>query len=253
MKIVIDPESGTMQLGGSSSPLSLYSDEAFQLLTEQWLRVGWSLKYSYSFTWLGRPVIQLPVDMVRIQELIWQLRPDVIIETGVAHGGSLVYYASLCKLMGSGRVIGVDRMIRAENRDAIESHTLSPYITLIQGNSVEEDTLTAVVKSIHKDDKVMIVLDSNHTRQHVLAELNAYSQLVTLGSYIVVTDGVMKTLTSVPGSESSWIADNPLDAIIEFLAEHPEYEQIEPHREFNESQTKAKVTYWPGGYLKRIS
>lgn len=252
MKIVIDPEAGTMQLG-DSSPLSLYSDEAFKILSEQWLRVGWSLKYSYSFTWLGRPVIQLPEDMVRVQELIWQLRPDVIIETGVAHGGSLVYYASLCKLVGSGRVIGVDRMIRAENREAIENHPLSPYITLIQGDSVEEATLTAVTKSIHKDDKVMVVLDSNHTRQHVLAELNAYSHLVALESYVVVTDGVMKLLTSVPGSEPSWIADNPLDAILEFLAEHPEYERIEPLREFNESQTMATVTYWPGGYLKRIS
>ena len=159
-------------------------------ISDIWLRAGWDNKYVYSFTWMGRPIIQLPEDMIRLQEVIYEVRPDVIVETGVAHGGSLVFYASLCKAMGRGRVIGVDVEIRPHNRAAIEAHALFPLITLIEGSSIEPQIVEEVKSLIKPDEKTMVVLDSNHEKQHVLAELRAYSPIVSVGSYIVAMDGI---------------------------------------------------------------
>jgi cephalosporin hydroxylase len=167
---------------------------AFRILSQLWLRSGWDNKYVYSFTWLGRPIIQLPEDLIRIQEVIYSVRPDVIIETGVAHGGSLIFYASLCKLLDKGRVVGVDIEIRPHNRAAIESHFLSPYITLIEGSSIDRSVVSRVRELIKPDETVMVMLDSCHTKSHVLSELEAYGPLVTPGSYIVAMDGIMEHL-----------------------------------------------------------
>ncbi|MFN0065134.1 MAG: CmcI family methyltransferase, partial [Chlamydiales bacterium] len=135
MKLIIDTEKQTLETEGT--PIPLYSDEAFELLSKQWLKVGWNQKYSYTFSWMGRPIIQIPEDMIRLQEVIYAVKPDVILELGIAHGGSLIYSASLLKTMDKGRVIGVDIEIRPHNREAIESHPLFPYITMFEGSSVD--------------------------------------------------------------------------------------------------------------------
>src|ERR1700738_783735 len=142
MKLVIDTQKQQLlqETNAEQRAVPLHSPEAFQLLSRYWLKVGWTLKYSYSFTWLGRPIIQLPEDMVRIQEVIHQVKPDVIVETGVAHGGSLIFYASLCKATDRGRVIGIDVEIRPHNRAAVAAHPLAGYITLIEGSSIAAST-----------------------------------------------------------------------------------------------------------------
>ena len=229
------------------------SPEAFRILSKLWLRSGWDNKHVYSFTWLGRPLIQLPEDMLRLQEVIFSLQPDVIVETGVAHGGSLIFYASLCKTMGKGRVIGVDIEIRPPNRQAIEAHPLFPFITLIEGNSIEPGVVEEVRRQISKTEKTLILLDSCHTKAHVLAELNAYSSLVTRGSYIVAMDGIMADLAGAPRTESDWTWNNPKNAALEFVAQHPEFVIEEPGFLFNEGTITERVTYWPSAFIKRVS
>ena len=171
------------------------------------LRLG--CEYPYAFTWLGRPVIQLPDDLLRLQEAVYELRPDVIIETGVAHGGSLVFHASLCRLIGRGRVIGVDVAIRPANRQAIEGHALASYITLIEGNSVDPKTVARVKAGVRPGERAFVVLDSDHRRAHVRAELEAYGELVSVGSYLVVADGFMRDLALSPHGRAEWLFDNP--------------------------------------------
>jgi cephalosporin hydroxylase len=201
---------------------------------------------------MGRPIIQLPEDMIRTQEAIFRVKPDVIIETGVAHGGSLIFNASLCKIMGKGRVIGVDIEIRPHNRRAIEEHDLYPYITLIEGSSTDPDIVGQVRNLINQNEKVMIFLDSNHTKQHVLEELKAYSGFITPASYIVATDGIMKDLDDVPRGNTEWKLDNPADAAIEFVKEHNEFVLEQPPWPFNESSLTENVTHWPCAWLKRL-
>ena len=231
--------------------LSLSDPRAFQILSDAWLRSGWDTKYVYGFSWLGRPIIQLPEDMIRIQEVIYDLKPDVIIETGVAHGGSLIFYASLCTAIGKGRVVGIDIEIRNHNRLAIEEHRLSPLIKLIEGSSVDENIFSQVKSMVSASDKVLVLLDSNHTKSHVLAELNLYSQLVTSGSYIVACDGIMKQVTGAPRTNKDWEWDNPLSAIADFLASNPSFKLEEPFRPFNEGSIAERVTYWPNAYLRK--
>lgn len=254
MKLTIDTEAKTVVYEGhdGSETMPLYSDRAFDLIADQWVKVGWNQKYSYTFSWMGRPIIQLPEDMVRTQEVIHRVQPDVIIETGVAHGGSLVYYASLCKVLGRGRVIGVDIEIRPHNRQAIEAHPLAGFITLIEGSSTDPKTITQVKESIQPGETVLVLLDSNHTRAHVLDEMVAYHSLVTPGSYLVATDGIMKELQDVPRGQASWSWDNPTDAASAFAADHPEFIVEQPSWPFNESGLKRNLTHWPGAWLKRI-
>jgi len=237
---------------GESRTLPLYSAEAFQLLSREWVRVGWALKYSYSFTWFGVPIIQLPEDVVRIQETIYSLQPDVIVETGVAHGGSLIFYASLCKALGKGRVIGIDIEIRPHNRKVIESHPLADAITLIEGSSVDPAVVAKVRGLVRDGEKVLVLLDSNHSKSHVAAELNAYADLVTPGSYIIATDGIMQDLTDVPGGRPEWSQDNPQQAALEFAAKHPEFKLEDPPLLFNEGKVAGRITYWPTAYLRRV-
>jgi len=226
--------------------------EAFSVVSRAWLRAGWDNKYVYSFTWLGRPIIQLPEDMVRIQEVIYTVKPDVIIETGVAHGGSLVFYASLCKAMGKGRVVGVDIEIRPHNRTAIEQHPLFPHITLIEGSSVDLKIIEAVKAEVNPGEHVLVLLDSCHTKEHVHAELRAYSSLVSPGSYIVVTDGIMEQVAGAPRTSQDWSWNNPRQAALEFTAGNPCFVIEEPEFLFNEGTVTERVTYWPSAFLKRI-
>jgi cephalosporin hydroxylase len=229
----------------------LDSPEAFSVISKAWLRTGWDNKYVYSFSWMGRPVIQLPEDMLRIQEVIYQVKPDVLIETGIAHGGSLIYYASIFKAMGKGRVIGIDIDIRPHNRTAIEAHELYEYLTLIEGSSIAPEVIDQVKTKTRPGETVMVVLDSCHTKQHVLEELEAYAPLVTPNSYIVATDGIMHWLGNAPRTEADWTWNNPKTAAQEFITKHPEFENAQLKFPFNEGNITETVTYWPGAWLRR--
>lgn len=253
MKILIDTSEKTLIVdeAGKEITIPLYSKKAFELISDEWLKVGWSQKYPYTFSWMGRPVIQLPEDMIRIQEVIYQVKPDLIIETGVAHGGSLIYYASLFKAMGKGRVIGIDIEIRSHNRKAIESHELIDYITLIEGSSTAPDIVSKVKSNIKPGEKVLVILDSNHTKQHVADELQAYCEFVTKDSYIVATDGSMKDLYDVPRGSADWVWNHPTAAAAEFAELHPEFILEHPTWPFNESELTENITHWPGAWLRR--
>jgi cephalosporin hydroxylase len=254
MKLTIDTERKqvTIEQNGATRTLELYSREAFEQISHQWLKVGWNQKYPYTFSWMGRPIIQLPEDMIRVQEVVYRVKPDVIIETGVAHGGSLIFYASLFKAMGKGRVIGVDIEIRPHNRKAIEAHELAPFITLIEGSSIEKSVVSKVKSFVKPGETVLVILDSNHTRQHVLAELEAYHDLVSSGSYIVATDGSMKDLYDVPRGKPEWKQDNPTAAALEFVKKHPEFVIEQPAWPFNDSDLNENITHWPGAWLRRL-
>ncbi len=251
MKLVIDTTEKKLiqETERQKRVLELYSKEAFELISDQWLKVGWNQKYPYTFSWMGRPIIQIPEDMIRIQEVIYQIKPDVIIETGVAHGGSLIFYASLCKSIEKGRVIGIDIEIRLHNRKAIETHEMFPFITLIEGSSIAPNTIDKVKGMIKPLEKVIVILDSCHTKQHVLNELEAYGNFITPGSYIIVTDGIMKNLHDVPRGQAEWAGDNPAAAAVEFVEKHPEFEIVQPAWPFNESELNKNITHWPGAWL----
>jgi len=253
MKLTVDTEARTLVVedGGRRREMPLYSREAFEILSRQWLKVGWNEKYPYTFTWMGRPVIQLPEDIVRAQEAIYRVKPDVLVETGIAHGGSLILYASLLKAMGKGRVIGVDIEIRPHNRKAIEQHELFPLIDLIEGDSASPAVAARVRGLVKPGESVMVFLDSNHAKDHVLAELEGYHGLVTPGSYIVATDGSMQDLHDVPRGRPEWIRDNPVAAVAEFCARHPEFRIDRPEWAFNESELRESITHWPDAWLKR--
>jgi cephalosporin hydroxylase len=254
MKLTLDTDAKTLTLVDieQTKVLDLYSTEAFEAISRQWVRVGWNQKYQYTFSWMGRPVIQLPEDMIRMQEVIFQVKPDVIIETGVAHGGSLVFYASLCKAMDKGRVIGIDIEIRPHNRDAIETHPLADRIELIEGSSTSPDIVAQVKSMVSPGEVVLVILDSNHTYAHVLAVLQAYAELVTPGSYIVATDGIMHDLADVPRGAPDWVTNNPTHAASDFCGQHPEFVVEQPLWPFSESGLNQNITHWPGAWLRRL-
>jgi cephalosporin hydroxylase len=210
-------------------------------------------KYSYNFSWLGRPIIQYPQDIVAMQELIWSLQPDLIVETGIAHGGSLILWSSLLELNAAcggpqdARVIGVDIDIRAHNRTAIEAHPMVKRITMIDGSSVDPAVLAQVQHAASGRERVLVCLDSNHTHAHVLAELEAYAPLTTVGSYCVVFDTVIEDLPAGTYPDRPWgPGNNPKTAVREYLESHPEFEVDEP------IDDKLLISVAPGGYLKRV-
>ena len=252
--IQIDTEKALIHVdeGDGQMTIELGSPEGFELLSKIWLRSGWETKHVYSFTWLDRPMIQLPEDMIRLQEVIHNQKPDVIIETGIAHGGGMVFYAGLCKILDKGRVIGVDIEIRPHNRKAIEEHPLFPYMTLIEGSSVAPEIVGEVKSHIKEGEKVMVILDSNHTRQHVLDELRAYGPLTSVGSYIVATDGIMKDLVGAPRASEDWAENNPCQAAHDFVGENEGFAIEEPEWVFNEGTCRERITYWPDAYVKRL-
>lgn len=176
--------------------ISLYSEEAFQILSRLWLKTGWNAHYHYTFTWMGVPVLQLPEDLMRLQEVIVSNPPDVIIETGIAMGGSLLFYATLCHGLGHGKVIGIDKDLRPQNRKRLEEHHLSPYLQLIEGNSVNPQIIAQI--DIQPGQTVMVILDSNHSKEHVLQELELFAPIVSSGFYLVVADGFKGEVSDVP-------------------------------------------------------
>lgn len=256
--ITVDDKAGlitVLEKDGTQLIYPFASPEAFEIISHYWLRIGWDTKYVYTFSWLGRPIIQLPEDILRIQEIIYSIKPNIIIETGVAHGGSIVFYASLLRLLGiEGKVIGIDIEIRPHNRQALDTHELRSSFELIEGSSLDPKVINQVATLIPKDTKTLIILDSNHSREHVLNELIQYSQFVTPGSYIIATDGIMKDLNTAPRSKADWDLNNPYYAVQDFLKETDDFILEEPAWLFNESAGLSKnITYWPGAYLKRKS
>jgi len=258
-RLIIDLEAGhlTRETDAGATQHPLDSPEGFALLSRAWLRSGWQTKHVYTFAWMGRPIIQLPEDMFRAQEVVYRLRPDVILETGVAHGGSLIFYASLCHAMGHGRVIGVDIEIRPHNRAAIEAHELSHRITLIEGDSIAEGVVAEVRSCVAPGESALVMLDGKHTKAHVLAELEAYAPLVPVGSYIVAADGLMQDLAGLrrwrdDSSTDDWAWNNPREAAREFAARRDDFSLDPPVFAFNESPLSEPVSYWAGGWLRRI-
>lgn len=224
----------------------LGADQDLKALSRRWFNETCRHRYSYHFTWLGRPIIQYPQDIVALQEIIWSVKPDLIVETGVAHGGSVIFSASMLALLGGdGHVVGVDIDIREHNRRAIESHPLSNRITLIQGSSIAPDVASQVHSQARSRERILLILDSNHTHEHVLKELELYSGLVKAGSYIVVFDTVVEDMPSDFFPDRPWgPGNNPRTAVREFLKGTDRFVVDE------EMENKLLITVAPGGYLR---
>lgn len=223
----------------------LKQDTGLKAESNAWLIHTLPHRYSYNFRWMGRPIIQYPQDMIAMQEILWDVRPDLIVETGIAHGGSLVYYASLCELMGCGEVLGIDIDIRPHNQEAIEAHPMFKRIRLLHGSSTDP-AIIAQVHAMAEGKKVLIVLDSNHTHEHVLAELHAYAPLVSIGSYCVVFDTVVEDLAPGLYPDRPWdVGNNPKTAVHEYLRQD---ERFEIDRDI---EAKIQITVAPDGYLRR--
>ena len=226
----------------------LAKDTDVQALSRIWMREITRHKYAYNYTWMGRPIIQFPQDMMAVQEIVWASRPDLIIETGIAHGGSMVYYASLLELLGGdGLVLGIDMDIRAHNRTAIESHPMAKRIRMIEGSSVDKGVAREVCRMTEGRPRVMVVLDSNHTHEHVLSELRLYSPLVTRGCYLVVFDTLLEDMPDDLIRDRPWCrGNNPKTAVREFL-QHTDRFEIDKIIE-----SKLLITVAPDGYLRCI-
>lgn len=222
----------------------LYSPEGVALLNTLRLKQAAEFKTMYEPEWLGIKIIQLPEDIVAMQELLWRLKPDIVVECGVAHGGSLILQASILELMGRGKVIGIDVDIRAHNRAAIEAHPLSGRIELIEGSSIASATVAEVKRRCPPDAIVAVVLDSNHSLEHVAEEIRLYKDLVSVGSYLVVMDGAQALVSDIPRGNPSWAGDNPLLAVRAFLAANDEFERDVTFERFG-------VTCVPEGFLRR--
>jgi cephalosporin hydroxylase len=256
--LTIDAKASTLtqvKADGTSSTGPLFSPESYERISDQWLRVGWGLGSWYTFTWFGRPILSLPEDLIRMQEVIYALQPDYVVETGVAHGGSLVFYASLFEALGKGRIIGIDIKILPEDIEAIRNHPLSKRIEFMIGSSTDPANVSNIKGRIPAGSKVLVVLDSDHSKAHVAAELEAYHDMVTPGSYIVATDGIISLFHDIPGTgQPEWVHDNATEAAREFAARHPEFVIEQPAWAQNRSLgLQHNVTHWPGAWLKRLN
>lgn len=243
--------------------LEQVKDEELQKITKEFMSRSFAYKYSYNFEFLGRPIIQYPQDIIKFQEIIWQVKPDLIIETGIAHGGSLILSASLLAMLDycdatensslldprkpTRRVLGVDIDIRSHNRSAIEQHPMSSRIEMIEGSSTDPETISHIANFAKNYNSVLVCLDSNHTHEHVLNELEAYAPLVTPGSYCIVFDTIVNELSSELSRDRPWGPDdNPKTAITEFLRKNKQFE-ID-----TDIDAKLLISVAPGGYLKRL-
>jgi cephalosporin hydroxylase len=227
----------------------LEGDKDVQALSRIWIREIARHRYAYNFTWLGRPVIQFPQDMMAIQELIWSIKPDVVIETGVAHGGSILFSASMLELVGGeGYVIGIDIDIRKHNRTEIEAHPLSRRVKLIEGSSVDDAVVSQVREMVGEGKKVLVILDSNHTHEHVLRELELFSPFVGEGSYLVVYDTLIEDMPLDLVGDRPWgPGNNPKTAVWEFLETNKRF-KID-----KDLEAKLSITVAPDGYLVCIA
>ena len=224
-------------------------DHEFRALSNAWRVLALRKQYMNNFSWLGRPLIQLPSDAMALQEIIWAVKPDLIIETGVAHGGSVVLSASLLELLGHGEVLGIDIDIRPHNRQAIEAHPLAHRISLIEGSSTDPAVVAQVRERAAGKARVLVCLDSNHTHEHVLAELEAYAGLVSVDSYCIVFDTFVEDMPADHvWTDRPWgKGNNPKTALREWLQRHPEFE-ID-----HSIENRLLVTSAPDGFLRRVS
>ena len=226
----------------------LGKEEVLRRLSVKWVEQVSRFGYSYHFDWLGRPIIQLPPDIVAMQEIIWRVRPDLIIETGIARGGSLVFYASMLELLdGKSLVVGIDIELRKHNREAIEAHPMSGRIRMIEGSSVDPAVVEQVSALSAGAETVLVVLDSLHTHDHVRRELDLYSPMVTRGSYLVVFDTIIEFMPDDYFPERPWgKGDNPYTAVQDFLQSTDRFELDE------EYENKLLISVSPGGYLQCV-
>jgi cephalosporin hydroxylase len=236
----------TLENNSEKTTVDLYSKEGRDLIEALWLKLAAEQKVMYEPRWLGIQLIQMAEDLVATQEVIWKTKPDLIVETGIAHGGSLVLSASILELIGRGHVLGIDVEIRDHNRKNIDAHPLRKRIDMIEGSSIAPEVVAQVRKHAEGAKSVLVFLDSNHSTSHVAAELEAYAPLVTPGSYIVAGDGAQAYVSDIPRGKPEWKNDNPLIAIHDFLKRHPEFEIDHSFERFGACQS-------PDGYLRRIS
>jgi cephalosporin hydroxylase len=229
------------------------TDDVIQAGARAFMLPSVTARYSYNFSWLGRPIIQYPQDIVAMQEIIWNVQPDLIIETGIAHGGSLIFFASMLELNAAcggadnAEVLGVDIDIRAHNRQAIEQHPMSKRIHMIEGSSTASDVVELVRSRAEGRQKVLVCLDSNHTHEHVLAELEAYARLTSVGSYCVVFDTIVEDMPASTYPDRPWGPGNsPKSAVSAYLHTHPEFQ---PDTTID---NKLLITVAAGGYLRRV-
>jgi len=224
-----------------------YKDEKLQRMALDLLVESDRYGYGYQWSWLGMPVIQLPPDIIATQEIIWETQPDVIIETGIAWGGSVVMYASLQQLIGKGKTIAVDRVLPDDNIEKIKNYPFADRIHLLHGSSTDPEIVQTISSMIEPDDKVMVLLDSNHTHEHVLDELRLYAPLVTPGQYLVVSDTIVEDIPAQEHRPRSWgPGNNPKTALWEYLKETDRFEE-DPY-----VNAKLLTTFTPNGYMKRV-
>ncbi len=227
----------------------LRADASVQQATRDWVAAIAPHHYTYNFTWLGRPVIQFPQDLAALQEIIWDTKPDLIIETGIAHGGSLIFHASMLQLLGNdGRVLGIDIDIREHNRAEIEAHPMFERIEMIQGSAIDDAIAAQAAAVAAGAERVMVVLDSNHTHAHVLRELELYASLVTRGCYLVVCDTLIEDMPVGSFPDRPWDkGDNPRTAVDAFLKTTDRFEVD------TALDAKLQISVAPGGYLKCVA
>lgn len=226
---------------------AMRADPAFRRLRHEMLQLIGKYRYSYNFTWFGRPIIQLPDDVMAIQELMFRVRPELVVETGIAHGGSVALSASILEVLGHGRVVAVDIDIRAHNREAMERHPLRHRFELIQGSSIDEKIAGRVREAAAGKQPVFVILDSNHTHEHVAAELELYSGLVTKGSYLIVLDTVIEDMAEGSYPDRPWgKGNNPKTAVHEFLLKNKRF-VID-----KEIENRLLFTAAPDGFLKCV-
>ncbi len=226
---------------------TMSKDVEFKKLSQRWFDISLKYEYSYHFTWLGRPIIQYPQDILIIQELIWKIKPDLVIETGIARGGSLIFTASILELIGKGNVIGIDVDIRKHNREEIEKHPMFKRIKMIEGSSIDKKIVKKIFKLAERKKKILVLLDSSHTHSHVLEELKSYSPLVNKGSYVVVFDTVLEDMPKNSFPNRPWDkGDNPKTAVKEFVKKSNRFKiDVDIER-------KLMITSNPSGFLKCV-
>ena len=226
---------------------TMSKDVEFKKLSQRWFDISLKYEYPYHFTWLGRPIIQYPQDILIVQELIWKIKPDLVIETGIARGGSLIFSASILELIGKGNVIGIDVDIRKHNREEIEKHPMFKRIKMIEGSSIDKKIVKKIFKLAERKKKILVLLDSSHTHSHVLEELKSYSPLVNKGSYVVVFDTVLEDMPKNSFPNRPWDkGDNPKTAVKEFVKKSNRFKiDVDIER-------KLMITSNPSGFLKCV-
>jgi len=223
------------------------NDKHLKKITKKWFETSYKYEYSYHFQWLGRPIIQYPQDVIAIQEIIWKVKPDIIIETGIAHGGSLILSASILELIGKGKVLGIDIDIRKHNKNAIKKHPLSKRIQMIQGSSISKKVVKKVYQLANNKKRILIILDSNHTHEHVINELEMYSPLVTKNSYLIVMDTIVENMPEKLLKNRPWgKGNNPMSAVKQFLKHNNRF-KIDTM-----SEKKLLISVAPNGFLKCV-